>query len=161
MRICVMSDTHIPDRNDDIPADLMKEVMNADMIVHAGDFTSLDFYKELKGLKPLKAVVGNMDSPELRNELKDKEIFTVQGYKIGIVHGHGKPEKILENIRSCFDEKLDLVIFGHSHQPFNEKIGKCIFFNPGSPTDKIFSPCNTYGIIEINEEIHANIERIR
>jgi predicted phosphodiesterase len=42
----------------------------------------------------------------------------------------------------------------------NEKIGKILFFNPGSATDKVFAPYNSYGIIEVNDKIDAKIIKI-
>ncbi|HTZ11350.1 MAG TPA: metallophosphoesterase family protein, partial [Candidatus Margulisiibacteriota bacterium] len=59
------------------------------------------------------------------------------------------------------DERADVIIFGHSHSPLNEKIGNTLYFNPGSATDKIFAPYNSYGVIEVNESgIKAKIVRI-
>ncbi|MDD5018871.1 MAG: metallophosphoesterase family protein [Candidatus Omnitrophica bacterium] len=160
MRICVLSDTHIPDRYDALPEQLVAEIKRSDLVIHAGDFTSFELYQQLKRLKPVKAVRGNMDAAELREELKDKEIFSVQKFKIGIMHGYGKPEKIVETISGNFDPSFDLVIFGHSHEPCQEKIGKTIYFNPGSPTDKIFAPYNAFGLVEIDGDLRARIEKI-
>jgi len=58
------------------------------------------------------------------------------------------------------NDKVDLIIFGHSHCGLNEKKGGILFFNPGSATDKVFAPYNSYGIIEINDKIKATIIRI-
>ena len=160
MKLGVISDTHIPDRGEDLPESVNQAFKTVDLIIHAGDFTSYEYFKKLQTARTLKAVLGNLDSPELRKCLKEKEVFHVQKYKIGLMHGFGKPERVLENIRRSFDETFDLVIFGHTHMPFNEKIGKTLFFNPGSPTDKIFAPYNAYGIIELNETIKAKIIRI-
>ena len=160
MKLVVLADTHIPDRYADIPASLVKELKKADWIVHAGDFTSLEYYHKIKTIKPMKAVLGNLDAPELGKILKTKEIFAFQKFKIGLIHGFGMAEKILENVKKSFDDTYDLVIFGHSHNPYNEKIGKTLFFNPGSPTDKIFAVYNSYGIIEINDTIETKIIKL-
>ncbi len=160
MRLVVLADTHIPDRYENLPHPLIKEIKIADLIVHAGDFTSLEYFKELKTLKPLKAALGNLDVPELREHLKEKEVFTIQKFKVGLMHGFGRAENVFANVRKCFDDTFHLVIFGHSHAPFMEKIGKTIYFNPGSPTDKIFSPYNSYGIIDISTSIDAKIVRL-
>ena len=161
MRVCVISDTHISDRYESIPGQLLEDIRASDLVIHAGDFTSLEFYQDLKKLKPLKAVLGNMDCSELRRHLKEKEIFPVLGFKIGLVHGQGKSENIREYVRECFQEKPDMIIFGHSHQPCQEQKGRILYFNPGSLTDKIFAPYNTYGILEIGKTIVTRIERIK
>ncbi len=160
MRICVISDTHIPDRYEKLPAQLISEIKKSDLVIHAGDFTSYDLYQQIKHLKPLKAVLGNMDAPELHDHLKEKETFTVENFKIGIMHGYGNPAMIMETVKENFNNSFDLVVFGHSHAPYQEKSGKTIYLNPGSPTDKIFAPYNTYGIVEVDREMCARIERI-
>jgi len=160
MRLIIFSDTHIPERYDRIPSELIKELKKADLIIHAGDFTSLEFYKEIKSINPLKAVLGNMDSFELHEFLKEKETFSIQKFKIGLTHGFGKPENLLDNLKKTFDNSYDVVIFGHSHSPFCEKAGNALYFNPGSPTDKIFATHNSYGVIEIDKTIDARIIRI-
>ncbi len=160
MRIIVLADTHIPDRGEDIPPCVIKECLTADLIIHAGDFTSLEFFNKLKKIKPLKAVYGNMDCCQIRDILKEKEVFEIQNYKIGLMHGFGVPENILENIEKNFDDTFDLIIFGHSHTPINKKKGKTYFLNPGSPTDKIFCKHNSFGIIEINKQIKTKIVKL-
>jgi predicted phosphodiesterase len=57
-------------------------------------------------------------------------------------------------------DNVNLIIFGHSHEPLNLKKGDCLYFNPGSPTDKVFAPYNSFGIIEINDKIEARIIKI-
>jgi putative phosphoesterase len=161
MRLCVLSDTHIPDRYEELPAVLTREIQDADMVIHAGDFTSVDCYEHIRSLNPnIKAVLGNIDAFELASRLKEKEVFTVEKFKIGLMHGFGKPESILDNVKKTFRDTCDLVIYGHAHEPFCEKIGKTLYFNPGSPTDKIFSTYNAYGIITIDTKIDAKIIRI-
>ena len=47
---------------------------------------------------------------------------------------------------------MDCVIFGHSHQPFNETIDHVLYFNPGSPNDIISAPYCSYGILEVTDK---------
>ncbi len=160
MKIYCIGDTHIPDRYEQLPRALLKELKKADLIVHTGDFVSIDFFKELQTLKPLKAVLGNMDAGELHKILKKQEVFKAVGFKIGLTHGYGPPESVLENTKRAFDDSFDVVIFGHTHKASCKKLGKTIFLNPGSPTDKIFALSNTYAILEINEAIDARIVKL-
>lgn len=160
MRIGVISDTHIPDRYERLPVVVLKELSRVDLILHAGDFTSLEYYEELRSIKPFRGVLGNLDATELRPHLKEKETFTINKFKIGLMHGFGRPDSVLENIQKSFDESYDFIIFGHTHNAFHEKIGKTVFFNPGSPTDKIFAAVNSFGILEIEETIKAKIIKL-
>jgi len=160
MKIGVISDTHIPERAIDLPKEIYTAFQNVDLILHAGDFVSIEVLNSLNKIRPVKAVLGNMDHPELRNKLKEKEIIEAGKFKIGLIHGYGHPKNLLNVVKNAFSEKLDAVVFGHSHTPYNEKQGETLFFNPGSPTDTIFSPYRSYGIIEITDEIKGTIVRI-
>ncbi|MCM8820062.1 MAG: metallophosphoesterase family protein, partial [Candidatus Omnitrophica bacterium] len=58
---------------------------------------------------------------------------------------------IKDEFIDAFDE-IDIFVFGHSHFPIDEEIDGKIFFNPGSPTDKIYAPYCSYGSLEINDK---------
>ena len=162
MKIGVIADTHIPDRAKDIPQKILKDFKGVDMIIHAGDLVDLSVLDKLKTVcKDTKAVWGNMDPYDVRKKLPVKEIIEIANYKIGVIHGYGHPNKLVDLMTEIFkNDNVNLVIFGHSHSALNEKRGNILYFNPGSPTDKIFSVYNSYGIIEINNKIEARIIKI-
>jgi len=154
MKALVLSDTHIPHRARDMPREIWELIEKVDLVFHAGDFTDYEFYLQLKESCPiLHAVHGNMDSPQLFRELPDKKIVEIGGKRFGITHGTGPPWGIEKRALEKFEgEELDVLIFGHSHNPLNKIEGEMLFFNPGTPTDTIFSTRRSYGIIEIEEE---------
>ena len=162
MKIGVIADTHIPDRAGDIPQQIMENFKNADMIIHAGDLVNLSVLDKLQALcKDIRAVYGNMDSDDVRKKLPQKQLIKVGNYNIGVMHGHGNPNKLMDFMAEQFkNHNVDLLIFGHSHYALNEKKGNILYFNPGSPTDKIFAPYNSYGLIEINDKIEAKIIKL-
>lgn len=162
MRIVVLSDTHIPSSAQDLDERIYKEIEESDLILHAGDLISAEFFNKLKALKNIRAVKGNMDEPLLSRILPPKEKITLGKYTIGLIHGYGAPQGILDTARNEFlNEKVDMIIFGHSHQPLKLNKGGILFFNPGSPTDKIYAKTNTYGIITVtNGIINAQIKQI-
>lgn len=162
MKIGVIADTHIPDRAKDIPQKILDDFRNADMVIHAGDLVDLSVLDKLKTVCPnIKAVWGNMDSYDVRKKLPEKEIIKIANYKIAVMHGYGPPNRLIELMAKEFkDDNVDLIIFGHSHAGISEKKNNILYFNPGSPTDKIFSPYNSYGIIEINDKIEARIIKL-
>lgn len=162
MKIGVISDTHIPERADQLPPEITKGLKGCDMIIHAGDITDLKVLDALKKICPdVRAVYGNMDPEDARQQLPEKLIINAAGYKIGVMHGYGHPAKLIEIMAEAFkNDNVNMVIFGHSHAPLKEKAGNILFFNPGSATDKIFAPYNSYGIIEINAKINATIVKI-
>jgi uncharacterized protein len=159
--IGVISDTHIPDKAKEIPRKILEAFKKVDMIIHCGDLVELSVLDKLKECcKDVRAVKGNMD--HLGDTLMEKEIFMAGGVKIAVAHGSGAPNMLMEYLTELFKgEDADAVIFGHSHSPLNEKKGKVLFFNPGSATDKIFAPYNSYGMLEIDDKkITAKIVRI-
>ena len=162
MKIGVISDTHIPDRAIEIPQKILEDFKNVDMIIHAGDLVELSVLDKLKSAcKEVKAVWGNMDPNEVRKEIPEKEIIAVANYKIGVMHGYGNPANLIQIMSKEFkDSGVNIIVFGHSHSPLNNTKAGILFFNPGSPTDRIFSPYNSYGIIEINDKIDARIVRL-
>jgi len=161
MRIGVIADTHIPDRADDVPQQILEDFKHCDLILVAGDLTTSFVLQRLKKIAPVTAVFGNMDLPEVVNVLKRKEVITCGRFRIGLFHGFGHPDRLVEQLKNEFkDDNVDVIIFGHSHRPVNEYVGKTLFFNPGSPTDRVFAPYNSYGIIEVNDKIKAEIKRL-
>ncbi len=154
MKIGVISDTHIPERASHIPQGILEEFAKMDLLLHAGDLVELQVLEGLRKIcSRVVAVRGNMDSREVKDILPEKEIIKINGKKIGLIHGFGHPNKLIESVSAVFqNEAVDVIVFGHSHTPVNETRAGILYFNPGSPTDKIFSPFNSYGILEIKEE---------
>ena len=164
MRIIVISDTHLNDGISSLPKILIKEVKNSDLCIHAGDFISYRVFEELSKLVKTIGVAGNMDDERVNKALPQKTILNLEGKNIAITHGYGHPQGLINYVKQQFrqeQEKIDIFIFGHSHQPVDKIIGGKIFFNPGSPTDKVFAPYNSYGILEITPSgIKERIEKI-
>lgn len=150
-KILVLSDTHIPRSAHDMPMEVYDAIAGVDMILHAGDFVEKDVLDKLKSLRQTIAVVGNMDSPALHHILNQKEVIEVEGVKIGMIHGYGAPVQLQEIVKGEF-KNVDAIVFGHSHSALNIVEDGILFFNPGSPTDKIFASSNSYGILEVNDK---------
>lgn len=161
MRIVVLSDTHIPRAAHDLPKGIIEDIKKSDMVIHAGDFVEEEVLENIMKLnKDVRAVCGNMDSPELRRRLKEQEVIAAGNFKIGLIHGHGAPKDLIQTVRGQFGD-VDAIIFGHSHAAVNIKKGGVLFFNPGSPTDTVFAKANSYGILQVTEEgIEGTIVRL-
>lgn len=161
-RILVLSDTHIPERADDLPKKVYEDLVSCDLLIHAGDITSIDFFMKLKKKFPgFKAVQGNMDEPRLKNLLPARELITIDNVTIGLMHGWGSHQEVFSLAEKEFTkEKPQVVVFGHSHQALNITKNGTVYLNPGSPTDKVFSLVNSYGVITINDRIHAQIIKV-
>lgn len=154
MQFVILSDTHIPHRAKRLPDEVWSYIEKSDGVIHAGDFSSYDFYLELcaraGGSDKVFAVWGNMDEEALFRKLPERLVLELGGIKIGIYHGSGAPFGIEKRVFKKFSDNLpDIIIFGHSHIPLQKEINGVILFNPGSPTDKIFATKNTFGILTI------------
>lgn len=149
MNIGIISDTH----SNPIPKQVLEAFKKVDFIIHAGDFCDEETLKVLKNIKEVKGVWGNMDPAKLRKIFPAKQLIPCGKFTIGLYHGEGPGLKVLERVKQEFKkDKVDVVVFGHSHQPFNEKIDGVLYFNPGSPNDTISAPCCSYGILEVTEK---------
>ena len=68
-----------------------------------------------------------MDPGATRKTLPTKLIIEVGHFKIGLTHGFGPPSGLMEIVRSQFD-KVDAIVYGHSHSPVNQTNGGILFF---------------------------------
>ena len=152
MRIGVLADTHVSSFAE-LPDKILTTLTDVDMIIHAGDFTTKNVLDGLKQLGEVTAVCGNMDSNELKHLLPERKLLTVGGKRIGITHGWGSPHGIEDRVSSLFSN-VDIIVFGHSHQPMNQIVNGILFFNPGQAR-------NSFGILTIGEEIRGEILRVR
>ena len=153
MSVIVMSDTHVmgPGPSRSLPAQLLDELKTAELIVHAGDLATLDFLNVLRGYAPVQAVHGNVDDVDVKRTLPRRLVFEVLGRPVGLIHGDGGPNAVVRARSAFADGEVDVVIFGHSHMPYRERVGETLFFNPGSPTERRMSPKFAYGRLLLNE----------
>lgn len=134
--IAIISDTHVPGRTKKLPSTLLKALSTVDMIIHLGDVDNEHTLNQLKKLAPIEVVKGNHDK-DFPN-LEYKKVLKIKNIKIGIIHGHKIRLDSLDvkkvAIETFKGEKLDIICFGHSHQPFLIKENNTLYLNPGSPT---------------------------
>ncbi len=163
MIIGTVADTHLYNFNQDelvtqhFQRAIEKYFKDVDYNLHAGDVGSWQVVKWLSQFAPTKAVWGNMDEPQLRRVLPSQLVLEIEQMKIGLIHGWGAPQGITQRVQEAFAEKLDCIVFGHTHQPFYQIIGGTLFFNPGTPTDTRFAQVNSLGLLKINTNIEGEI----
>ena len=159
MKVGVISDTHIPAIATSLPPAVFEIFKGVDLILHAGDIVELSVLEELSAIARVEAVAGNMDDSEVHLRLPSKKIISINGYSVGLIHGKYKINIQREMIMKEFD-RVDLIVYGHSHTPFWGKQGGVYFLNPGSPTDKRHAPYNSVALLHVGEELKAEIIRI-
>ncbi|MGZ3508078.1 MAG: metallophosphoesterase family protein [Vulcanimicrobiaceae bacterium] len=153
MIVGVVSDTHLPKFGRMLPAPLMRGLRESgvELILHAGDLTEAFVLELFEQIAPVIAVGGNNDGKALRLQLGERRIVEAENVRIGLVHGHAGSQKTTrDRALHAFDgDKIDAIVFGHSHIPYNHRHDGILLFNPGSPTDKRFNPRYTYGVLRI------------
>lgn len=150
MLVGVISDTHL--KNAPVPDHVMESIGNVDIVLHAGDIVDMAVLDQLSELGTTYAVRGNMDGNDLAELLPEKRVIEVEGFNIGLIHGFGSPGGVIERVGTQFGD-VDCIVFGHTHVPLIRSEGGILFFNPGSPTDRIFTERNSIGFLEITDRI--------
>lgn len=161
VKIGVLSDTHIPHRLPALPPAVPRvfRAAGVSLILHAGDVDERGALDDLAAVAPVVAVRGNIhlasrsrSSPHLPYAV----YLDVLGHTIVLTHGHGRPHEWLwdkrrgfithaptPESRDQFNRELiarnhrrfpdaDVLIFGHSHRPLQQQIGRTLFLNPGA-----------------------------
>jgi len=160
VKIVIISDTHA-DSIDNLPGRVLDELSGADMIIHAGDFTSKRLVDALRRIGPFRGVYGNIDGPEVRKELPAIDTIQEEDFMIGVNHPAegGSPLTLEHRLRPKF-RGVQAIIHGHSHQTKNDFRDGVLWFNPGSATGTFPARQKTYGILTIDKEIHGEIIRL-
>jgi hypothetical protein len=144
VKIGVISDTH-----DFLDPRIAKLFAGVDHILHGGDVGMQQIILELEEIAPVTAVLGNTD---LGNPLKLTEVVALGGRKFfvhHIVNPHAPDDKLREKLAKA---RPDVVIFGHTHKPFNQVIGGTLFFNPGYAGKPKFGADRSVAILHCDEK---------
>ncbi len=159
MKIIAISDTHIKYGSilEQLPADLLTMLKDADIVIHAGDFITKAAYDELSRICKLVAVQGNMDEAALKSLLPQQSVVEVESIRIGVVHEAALSLQDTTGAGYLAKEiGVDVLIFGHLHRPLIEK-SDALLICPGSPTaPRLSDPCAVELVIE-NGRISGNI----
>ena len=100
-----------------LPPALWQAVESADLVVHAGDWVTPDLLDRLEARRDVLACWGNNDGPELRARLPEVAHRTVDGVRIAVVHETGAATGREARMDKRYD--VDLLVFGHSHIPWD------------------------------------------
>jgi putative phosphoesterase len=151
MRVAVLSDTHAPRFWKSCPPAVARLLDHAEVILHAGDVCTPDVLDELSQWAPVHAVRGNNDGIDVAEwGAPDTLTLELAGLPVAMVHDSGASSGRPARLRRWFPDAR-LVVFGHSHIPWNEQHDGQRIFNPGSPTDKRRQPRGTAGLLVIDD----------
>jgi uncharacterized protein len=149
MELALIADTHLPRGSRRLPERCLELIRGADLLVHAGDISTPEVLAELGAIgPPVRAIHGNVDGAELRRQLPEELLLTLEGVRLAVVHDAGPAAGRGQRLRIRFPD-ADAVIFGHTHLPQHERLGDFQIFNPGSPTERRRAPHRTMGTARI------------
>jgi uncharacterized protein len=130
MKIGLLSDTH-----GHIDERILHHLQGCDEIWHAGDIGALAVTDALQKFAPLRAVWGNIDGKEIRQQFPEHQHFVCEGMKIWITHIGGTPPRFNPAIRPVLkQEKPQLFVCGHSHilRVVQDPTFEVLYLNPGA-----------------------------
>lgn len=150
MKVGILADTHIR-KGRTLPPFVWDSLSDVDIILHAGDLVSESVLEELSVMAPVIAVKGNCDW--WVEDIPDNTITDIGSLRVGLTHGYlGKGNSTPERAFNTFkNEKVDMIVFGHSHIPYKSFQDGILLFNPGSTTERRGQPYFSLGIMIIED----------
>jgi putative phosphoesterase len=155
--IGLIADTHVPDRMRRLNPKILDifQKANVNQILHAGDISVPRVLRELQEVAPVLAVRGNRDWFGFQ-DLPMQRIVEVGATRIGMTHGHGSwglyfrdklryfvrgPQKFefFMNRAMRLVEEVDVLVFGHNHDPLVKDVDGLLVVNPGSACCQAFN----------------------
>ena len=140
MLVGLISDTHGL-----IRAEALAALDGVEMILHAGDVGGHSVLRELGAIAPVHAVYGNTDDPA--QGLPQGLDLTLGALTVHVSHGHEIGSPTPERLVREYD--ADVIVFGHTHKPVIQTIGKTLIINPGAAGPRRFKLQPTVAILTI------------
>ncbi|TDT37724.1 hypothetical protein DES49_2682 [Halospina denitrificans] len=148
--IGVISDTHGQARPEALAA-----LADCELILPVGDIGKPEVMDTLSEQAQVVAIRGNVDQGDWAMAYPETQEITVNGLRIQMVHRHQDIPTLLP------DNPCDVILFGHSHKPFNETKEGVLYFNPGSAGPRRFSLPVTVGRLRVTDSgVQGHIQEL-
>ena len=142
---------------------MIKYINQADEVWHAGDIGDIKVTDEIKKLKPLRAVYGNIDNALIRSEFPLHNRFWCEEVDVWITHIGGYPGRYTPSVKESLNNNPPkLFITGHSHilKVINDKKLGLLHMNPGAAGIHGFHQVRTMLRFEIHKDKIQKLEVI-
>ena len=147
MLIGVVSDTH-GYLNPRVP-ELLQGV---DHIMHAGDIGDGGIIEALAEIAPVTVVRGNNDRTGPESLYPEEVSLQLKGFGFYLTHIVKPPKKPDDAAITVYRQQaVDIVVYGHSHIAYQQKIGNILFFNPGAAGKRRFKVVPSIGFLELDD----------
>lgn len=142
MKIGLISDTH-----DWLDPQILEHFHDVEHILHAGDIGRWEILHQLHDAAPVTAVLGNTD---FGLDCRETESIELEGIRF-MVHHIVNPQGLEPRlVKSISKRKADVVVFGHTHEAFDETIKGVRFINPGNAGRPRYGASRSIAILNID-----------
>lgn len=145
-KIGVISDTHGLLR-----PEVEQKLRGCEVILHGGDINNPAILDALNKIATTYAVRGNNDK-EWASNLPETLSVELWGVSLFMVHNKKYIPKDME--------RVDVIIYGHSHKYEEKYLGERLLLNPGSCGPRRFTQPITFAILEITGDHSFHVEKI-
>ena len=105
MKVVVVADSHAPRRWKGVPHILALELVDADLVLHAGDVCVPEVLDELAAFAPVRAVMGNNDGEDVREwGATDDLELDLGGVHVAMLHIAGPKDGRGRRMRKRFPD---------------------------------------------------------
>ncbi|WP_339044302.1 metallophosphoesterase family protein [Cardinium endosymbiont of Tipula unca] len=157
MKIGLISDTH-----GWLDPKVFDHFEQCDEVWHVGDIGDPALLTALSKFKQLRAVHGNIDGKEIRNECPEIQQFTCERLTVWMIHIAGNPPLYTAQVRALLSQGVpDVLVCGHSHilrVMHDIKHPPLLFLNPGAAGRHGFHHIRTLLRFEIHGKKMSNME---
>jgi hypothetical protein len=140
MLVGLVADTHGLFR-----PECVQVLAGVDLILHAGDVGGAHVLEQLGRIAPVQAVLGNTDS--LGAGLPLSLDLDLGGLAVHVSHGDElgtpRPTGLVQRYGA------DVIVYGHTHRPIVEWIGRQLVVNPGAAGPPRFNLVPSVGLLRI------------
>lgn len=146
MKLVILSDTH---GNQTLALSIIDGNGDADHFIHLGDEVEDACFLEDMSRRPVIKVCGNCDYTAAYPREK---VIELDGRRVMVTHGDLYQVKAgIEKLRKrAGTEKVDVVLYGHTHQPAVQELDGILFVNPGCL--KTGCEPHTYAVVTLTKQ---------
>jgi len=172
MKIGLISDTHIPSMGAEPPSQVIRAFEGVDLILHAGHVEIASCIEWLQRIAPVQATTSWLvGTGEALPRVNTFQVVEVENHTIGMCHelilkslgddvipgaiGRNFPpnESLPDTLETIFGKRVDIVVFGYTHEAMVETHQGVLFVNPGSPSLVKQNPrLGTVGILDVTPD---------
>ncbi len=166
MRIALLSDTHVPTLLPELPSQLLERLAGVDLILHAGDLVSIEVLESLQSIADTVAVHGNVDYHQVVSQLPRRQLLSVVGREVGLIHGNQAPRierqylqggsydsPAMETFYQYLAHELpdaEIIVFGHVHVPVVKHWNDRLLVNPGAVAP--YRGHSSFGLLDLHAD---------